>query len=337
MGLLDAERIRDIVSVLATLGERKREGKKTMTLRGRDFLSIDDLSPEELRAVLDQAIELKRQAKRGDRPPLPTSKVLAMLFEKPSLRTRVSFEVGMLELGGHAIYLSPQDVQMGTRESVPDVAKNLDRWVHGIVARTFSHRTLQLLAEHARIPVINGLSDREHPCQTLADLLTIREHFGHLDGLRLAWVGDGNNVCASLLLGAAKVGMHMIVATPPRFAPDPATVARSREIAAGSGSRVEVTTDPRAAVQGADVIYTDAWVSMGQEAERAAKVQAFAHFQVNQVLVAQASRTAVVMHCLPAHRGEEITYDVLDGPQSIVLDQAENRLHAQKALLALIL
>lgn len=226
---------------------------------------------------------------------------------------------------------------MGTRESIPDVAKNLDRWVQGVMARTFAHRTVQLLAEHARIPVINGLSDREHPCQTLADLLTIREHFGHLDGLHLGWVGDGNNVCHSLLLGAAKVGMHMVVATPPRFAPDPAIVARAREIAAGSGSRVEVTTDPQTAVHGADIIYTDTWVSMGQEAERAAKVQAFAHFQVNQALVAQASPKAVVMHCLPAHRGEEITDDVLDGPQSIVFDQAENRLHAQKGLLALIL
>jgi ornithine carbamoyltransferase len=308
-----------------------------MALRGRDLLSIDDLSSEDLRTVLDQAVELKRRAKSGDRPPLLAGKVLAMLFEKPSLRTRVSFEVGMVELGGHAIYLSPQDVQMGTRESVPDVAKNLDRWVQGIMARTFAHRTVQLLAEHARIPVINGLSDLEHPCQTLADLLTIREHFGHLDGLRLGWVGDGNNVCHSLLLGAAKVGMHMVIATPPRFALDPAAVARAREIAAGSGSHVEVTTDPDLAAQKADVIYTDTWVSMGQEAERAAKVQAFTRFQVNRALMAHASPGAVVMHCLPAHRGEEITDEVLDGPQSIVFDQAENRLHAQKALLALIL
>lgn len=308
-----------------------------MTLRGRDLLSLDDLSPEELRAVLDEATELKRRAKSGDRPPQSSGKVLALLFEKPSLRTRVSFEVAMLELGGHAIYLSPQDVQMGTRESVPDVARNLDRWVHGIMARTFAHRTVQLLAENARIPVINGLSDQEHPCQTLADLLAIREHFGHLDGLRLAWVGDGNNVCHSLLLGAAKVGMHMVVATPPRYALEPAVVARAREIAAGSGARIEMTTDPQGAAAGVDVIYTDTWVSMGQEAERAAKVQAFSAFQVNPALLKRAARGAVVMHCLPAHRGEEITDEVLDGPQSIVFEQAENRLHAQKGLLALIL
>jgi ornithine carbamoyltransferase len=308
-----------------------------MTLRGRDLLSLDDLSSEELRAVLDTALELKRRAKAGDRPTLLAGKVLAMLFEKPSLRTRVTFEVAMWELGGHAIYLAPQDIQLGTRESVPDVARNLDRWVQGIMARTFSHRTVQQLAEHAGVPVINGLSDLEHPCQTLADLLTLREHFGHLDGLRLAWVGDGNNVCHSLLLGAAKVGLHVAVATPARFAPDPTIVARAREIAAGSGSRVEIGTDPNAAVRGAEVIYTDTWISMGQEGERAAKVQPFAPFQVNRALVAQAARGAVVMHCLPAHRGEEITDDVLDGPQSVVLDQAENRLHAQKALLSMTL
>lgn len=308
-----------------------------MTLHGRDFLSIDDLSAEELRHVLDVAVDLKRRSKAGDRPPVLAGKVLAMIFEKPSLRTRVTFETGMWELGGHAIYLAPQDIQLGARESVPDAARNLDRWVHGIMARTFAHRTVQLLAEHARIPVVNGLSDLEHPCQTLGDLLTIREHFGHLDGLRAGWIGDGNNVCHSLLLGAAKVGMSVTVATPSRYAPDPAILARAREIAASSGSRIEVGTGPAAAVAGADVIYTDVWVSMGQEAERAAKVGVFAGFQVNAALVAQAGRGAVVMHCLPAHRGEEITDDVLDGPQSVVLEQAENRLHAQKALLSLIL
>ena len=308
-----------------------------MTLRGRDFVSMDDLSPEEVRFVLDTAVDLKRRSKAGDRPPLLAGRVLAMIFEKPSLRTRVTFETGMWELGGHAIYLAPQDIQLGARESVPDVARNLERWVQGIMARTFAHRTVQLLAEHARVPVINGLSDVEHPCQTLGDLLTIRERFGHLDGLRVAWVGDGNNVCHSLLLGAAKVGMHMAVATPPRYAPEPAIVARAREIASTAGSRIEVGTDARAAAQGADVIYTDVWVSMGQEAERDAKIKAFSEFQVNAALVSQAASRAVVLHCLPAHRGEEITDEVLDGPQSLVLDQAENRLHAQKALLSLIL
>ena len=308
-----------------------------MTLRGRDFVSMDDLSPEEVRFVLDTGVDLKRRAKAGDRPALLTGRVLAMIFEKPSLRTRVTFEVGMWELGGHAVYLAPQDVQLGARESVPDVARNLERWVGGIMARTFAHRTVQTLAEHARIPVINGLSDLEHPCQTLGDLLTIRERFGHLDGLRVAWVGDGNNVCHSLLLGAAKVGMHVAVATPARYAPDPAIVARAREIAPASGSRIEVGTDAKAAARGADVIYTDVWVSMGQEAEREAKIKAFSGYQVNGALTAQAAARAVVMHCLPAHRGEEITGEVLDGPQSVVLDQAENRLHAQKALLSLIL
>ena len=308
-----------------------------MTLRGRDFVSMDDLSPEEVRFVLDTAVDLKRRAKAGDRPALLTGRVLAMIFEKPSLRTRVTFEVGMWELGGHAVYLAPQDVQLGARESVPDVARNLERWVGGIMARTFAHRTVQTLAEHARIPVINGLSDLEHPCQTLGDLLTIRERFGHLDGLRVAWVGDGNNVCHSLLLGAAKVGMHVAVATPARYAPDPAIVARARESAPASGSRIEVGTDAKAAARGADVIYTDVWVSMGQEAEREAKIKAFSGYQVNGALTAQAAARAVVMHCLPAHRGEEITGEVLDGPQSVVLDQAENRLHAQKALLSLIL
>lgn len=300
-------------------------------------MSMDDVSTEELRHILDTAVDLKRRSKAGDRPPVLAGKVLAMIFEKPSLRTRVTFETGMWELGGHAIYLAPQDIQLGARESVPDAARNLERWVHGIMARTFAHRTVQLLAEHARIPVVNGLSDLEHPCQTLGDLLTIREHFGHLDGLRAAWIGDGNNVCHSLMLGAAKVGMSVAVATPSRYAPDPAVVARAREIAAASGSRIEVGTGPAAAVAGADVIYTDVWVSMGQEAERAAKVGVFSGFQVNAALVAQAARGAVVMHCLPAHRGEEITDDVLDSPQSIVLDQAENRLHAQKALLSLIM
>jgi len=308
-----------------------------MMLRGHDFVSMDDLSPEEVLRVLDTATDLKRRAKAGDRPVLLAGRVLAMIFEKPSLRTRVTFEVGMWELGGHAVYLAPQDVHLGARESVPDVARNLERWVGGIMARTFAHRTVQTLAEHARIPVINGLSDLEHPCQTLGDLLTIRERFGHLDGLRVAWVGDGNNVCHSLLLGAAKVGMHVAVATPARYAPDPAIVARAREIAPASGSRIEVGTDAKAAARGADVIYTDVWVSMGQEAEREAKIKVFSGYQVNGALTAQAAARAVVMHCLPAHRGEEITSEVLDGPQSIVFEQAENRLHAQKALLSLIL
>lgn len=298
---------------------------------------MDDLSVDELKEVLDFAVELKRRMKGGDRPALLQGKVLAMLFEKPSLRTRVTFEVGMLQLGGHAIYLGPSDVQMGSRESVPDVARNLERWVDGIMARTFAHRTVEELAEHAGVPVINGLSDLEHPCQTLADLLTIRERVGEVKGARVAWVGDGNNVCHSLLLGAAKLGIRMSAATPAVYAPDAKIVARAQEIARQTSGSIAVGTDPQEAVRDAKVINTDVWVSMGQESERATKLKAFAGFQVNADLVRRASRDVVVLHCLPAHRGEEITDDVLDGPHSAAFDQAENRLHAQKALLAKLL
>lgn len=307
------------------------------SLRGRDFISMDDLSVDELKEVLDFAVELKRRMKAGEWPALLQGKVLAMLFEKPSLRTRVTFEVGMLQLGGHAIYLGPSDVQMGSRESVPDVARNLERWVDGIMARTFAHRTVEELAEHAGVPVINGLSDLEHPCQTLADLLTIRERVGEVKGARVAWVGDGNNVCHSLLLGAAKLGIRMSAATPAVYAPDAKIVARAQEIARQTGGSIAVGTDPQEAVRDAKVINTDVWVSMGQESEGATKLKAFAGFQVNADLVRRASRDVVVLHCLPAHRGEEITADVLDGPHSAVFDQAENRLHAQKALLAKLL
>lgn len=308
-----------------------------MSLKGRDFISMDDLTSDELMGVLDKAAELKRKAKTGEHTPLLAGKVLAMIFEKPSLRTRVTFEVGMWQLGGHAVYLTPQDVQLGTRESVPDVARNLERWASGIMARTFSHRTVTTLAEYASIPVINGLSDLEHPCQILGDLFTIIERVGRAQGVRVAWVGDGNNVCHSLLLGAAKAGMHVSVATPRGFAPTPAIVSRARDIGRQMGSRIDVGSDPHVAVREADVIYTDVWVSMGQEAERAERLKSFVGFQVDARLLAQAPEQAFVMHCLPAHRGEEITDEVLDGPRSAAWDQAENRLHSQKGLLALLL
>lgn len=298
---------------------------------------MDDLSAGELREVLGFAGELKRRMKAGDRPALLAGKVLTMIFEKPSLRTRVTFEVGMWQLGGTAVYLAPGDAQLGSRESLPDAARNLERWVDGIMARTFAHATVEMLAANARIPVINGLSDREHPSQTLADLMTIRERVGEVEGVRIAWVGDGNNVCHSLLLGAAKLGGQVAVATPPAYAPDAAVVARAQKIAGETGGRITVGTDPTAAVRGAQVIYTDVWVSMGQEAERTARLAAFAGFQVTAGLVEAAAPGAVVLHCLPAHRGEEIDADVLDGPHSAVFDQAENRLHAQKALLSLLL
>ncbi len=308
-----------------------------MGMRGRDFISMDDFTPQEVREALDRSAELKRRLRAGEQPPLLAGKTLGMIFEKPSLRTRVTFEVGMRQLGGGAIYLAPQDIQLGTRESVPDVARNLSRWVSGIMARTFAHRTVQDLAEYATVPVVNGLSDWEHPCQTLGDLLTIREHTGRLDGVRLAWVGDGNNVCHSLLLGAAKLGMHVGVATPAGYAPAPAIVVRASHLAAQSGGSLVMGNDPHEAARGAEIIYTDVWVSMGQEAERASRLGAFSGFQVDAALLRAAGPQARVMHCLPAHRGEEITDEVLDGPQAIVLDQAENRLHAQKGLLALIL
>ncbi|MDR7485205.1 MAG: ornithine carbamoyltransferase [Armatimonadota bacterium] len=308
-----------------------------MTLRGRDYLSVDDLTPEEFAGLIEFARHLKARSAAGDRPPLLAGKTLAMVFEKPSLRTRVSFEVGMFQLGGMAIYLGPQDIQLGVRESVADAARNLERMADGIMARTFAHATVTGLAQAARCPVVNGLSDLEHPCQALGDLVTVAERFPRLQDVRIAWVGDGNNVCHSLLLGAAKLGMTMTVATPPGYAPAEAIVQRARAIAAATGATITLVTDPVKGVEGANVVYTDVWASMGQEAQREERARVFRPYQVNAMLLARARPTAVVMHCLPAHRGEEITDDVLDGPQSIVYDQAENRLHAQKALLAMIL
>jgi ornithine carbamoyltransferase len=308
-----------------------------MMLRGRDFLSIDDLTPDELRLVLGFARELKARMLAGDRPPLLAGKTLAMVFEKPSLRTRVSFEVGMSQLGGSAVYLGVQDIQLGVRESITDAARNLERMTDGIMARTFAHATVAGLASAARRPVINGLSDLEHPCQALGDLMTISERFPRIEGVRVAWVGDANNVFHSLLLGAAKLGMTITAGTPKGYGPAERVVARAREIAGATGGSVMLHTDPLEAVAGADVVYTDVWASMGQEGEREERAQVFRPYQVNAALLSRARPTAVVMHCLPAHRGEEITDEVLDGPQSIVYDQAENRLHAQKALLAMTL
>ncbi len=308
-----------------------------MRLHGRDYISVDDLTPDEFWGLIEFARHLKARAAAGDRPPLLAGKTLAMVFEKPSLRTRVSFEVGMFQLGGAAIYLGPQDIQLGVRESIPDAARNLERMADGIMARTFAHATVTGLADGARCPVVNGLSDLEHPCQALGDLLTVAERFPRLTEVRLTWIGDGNNVCHSLLLGTAKLGMAMTVAAPPGHAPREAVVSRARAIAATTGGSIALLTDPAEGVAGADVVYTDVWASMGQEAEREERAKLFRPYQVDGALLARAKPTAVVMHCLPAHRGEEITDDVLDGPQSIVYDQAENRLHAQKALLAMLM
>ncbi|MCS7172508.1 MAG: ornithine carbamoyltransferase [Armatimonadetes bacterium] len=305
-------------------------------LRGRDLLSMEDLSREEILEILDLASALKREQRLQRPHRILPDRTLVLLFEKPSLRTRVTFEVAMRQLGGHTVYLTQQDVGLGVRETVGDVARNLSRWVDGIVARVFHHRTVEELAGAANVPVLNALSDREHPCQTLADLLTIREKLGTFQGAVVAWVGDGNNVCHSLLLGAAKVGLSVHVATPEGYEPDRTILESAQRHAARTGARIRLTHRPEEAVRGAQMVYTDVWTSMGQEAEQEKRRQVFAGFQVNEALLAH-SPEALVMHCLPAHRGEEITDEVLDGPRSVVLDQAENRLHAQKALLALVL
>lgn len=304
------------------------------SMRGRDVLGIESLSQREILLVLDVAARLKANKFDGTQTAFAQGQTLVMLFEKPSLRTRVTFEAGMTQLGGHAIYL---EGRLGVRETVPDVAHNLERWVDGIMARTFDHKTVTDLAANATIPVINGLSDREHPCQAFADFQTIAEHKDYLQGLTLTYVGDGNNVAHSLMLLAAKVGTHFRLACPAGYLPDPELWSTALREAEATGAKLTLTQDPREACLDADVIYTDVWASMGQEEETAARAKAFADFQVNSELVSLAKPDAIVMHCLPAHRGEEITSEVLDGPQSVVFDQAENRLHAQKALLALVL
>jgi ornithine carbamoyltransferase len=310
--------------------------RERQELRGRDLLGIRDLDARETRTVLAVAAELKQRSRAGDRPPLLAGKVLALLFEKPSLRTHVTFETAMLHLGGHGVYLGVQDAGLGTRESYPDIARNLERWVDGIAVRTFSHANVEALAAHARVPVINGLSDWEHPCQALATLLTIQERFGRMDGARIAWIGDGNNVLRSLLLGAVRLGASVAIATPPGYGLDAETLQHARECAA-PGVSVDVTADPVRAVRDADLVYTDVWASMGREAEADSRRRAFAAYQVNAALLGHAPRHALVSHCLPAHRGEEITDEMLDGPRGVAFDEAENRLHVQKSLLALAL
>ncbi len=307
-----------------------------MTKKG-DFISLADFSAQQLWEWLEKARELKAEWKKGGNKPLLKGKTLGMLFQKPSLRTRVSFETGMLQLGGHALYLSPNEVQLGARESVADVARVLSRYVDGIMARVFSHEHVVELARHSSVPVINGLSDFSHPCQALSDLFTIWEKLGRIAGVNLAYVGDGNNVLTSLLFGGTKLGMRISIATPAGYEPKEAVVAKARAFAAESGGQVSLSHDPFEAVADADVIYTDVWTSMGQEAERERRLAVFPPYQVNARLVAAARREAIVMHCLPAHRGEEITDEVADGPQSVLFDQAENRLHAQKAILVHLL
>ncbi len=302
------------------------------------FLSLADLTPDELRGLLDLAIKLKAEWQAGGNPPLLKGRTLGLLFQKPSLRTRVSFEMAMIHLGGQALYLSPAEIQLGKRESVPDVARVLSRYVDGIMARVFGHADILALAEYSRVPVINGLSDYNHPCQGLADFLTIVERRGpELRGRKLAFIGDGNNVATSLLFGATLLGMDFAIAGPEGYELPGDVWALGQGFAQASGSELLATNDPEEAVAGADVIYTDVWASMGQEDEADERASIFMPYQVNEALLAQAKPDVIAMHCLPAHRGQEITDAVCDGPHSVLWDQAENRMHAQKAILIQLL
>jgi len=301
--------------------------------RKRDLISLADLTREQLDEILTLAQRLKADRKSGWPHPLLAGKTLAMIFEKPSLRTRVTFEVGIAQLGGHAVYLAPQDIGLGTRETVADVAQNLSRWVDLIMARTFSHSTIIELAQAAAVPVINALSDLLHPCQILADCLTLIEQRGRLDGLKVAFIGDGNNVVNSWINAASKFPFAFALACPAGYEPDAAVLARARK----NGAQVMITQSVEDAVRGADAVYTDVWISMGQEQETVLRRQAFEEYQVNAKVMALAKNEALVMHCLPAHRGEEITADVLESPRSVVLEQAENRLHIQKAIMVWLL
>ena len=297
----------------------------------KDFLSIRDLSVYEFGQMLDRAAEVKKSPDKYRKA--LKHKILAMIFQKPSLRTRMTFEAGMLQLGGEAIYLAPSDIQMGSREGAYDIGKNLERWVDGIMIRTFGHQIAVDLAASCRIPVINALTDLSHPCQAMADFLTLREHKGALSNVKLAYVGDGNNVCHSLMLAAARGGTAMAVATPPGYEPNPEVVRAAREDGRATGFSLALTNSAEEAVSGADAVYTDVWASMGQEAEKEKRARIFAPYQVNARLMAHAKKDALFLHCLPAHRGEEVTDEVIDSANSVVYDEAENRLHAQKAIL----
>jgi ornithine carbamoyltransferase len=305
-------------------------------LKGRDFTRIGTWNSEELKTALDLADELKELRKQQEPHELLPGRMLGMIFQKPSTRTRVSFEVGIVELGGYGLYLSANDLQLGRGETIKDTGHVLERYLDAIMIRTFAQEDVEQLAEHADVPVINGLTDYAHPCQALADLMTIRERLGRLSGARLAYLGDGNNVCVSLMVGAARFGMRFVAATPEGYEPDANAVTAARRAAVQMGGTVELTRDPSEAGREADVLYTDVWTSMGQEKEAERRRKDLAGFQIDDELLSHASPDAIVLHCLPAHYGEEVTEEILYGPHSAVWDQAENRLHAQKALLALI-
>ena len=304
-------------------------------MKGKSLASLYDLTREEIEQILKKSELLKLQLLSGQEHHLLKGKTLAMIFEKPSTRTRVSFEVGMWQLGGYALYLGAGDLQLGRGETIADTAQVLSRYVDGIMARVFAHQTILDLAAHSRVPVINGLSDYSHPCQGLADLFTVYEKKGRLSGLKMAYVGDGNNVAHSLIYGCSKVGLNLVVGCPKGYEPNPEVVSRGKEEAKKTGCEVIVTNDPRDAVKGADVIYTDVWASMGKEKEHEERVKIMKSYQVNTDLVKGAKADYIFMHCLPAHRGEEVTNEVADSKNSVIFDQAENRMHAQKAIMAL--
>ena len=308
-----------------------------MSLKGRDFLTLKDFSRQEIEEMVNLGIDLKAKQKAGIPTPILEGKTLGMIFQKSSTRTRVSFEVGMYQLGGSALFLSTNDLQIGRGEPIKDTARVLSRYLDGIMIRTYSHADVEELAEYADIPVINGLTDDYHPTQIIADLITIQEHKGKLEGIKFAYVGDGNNMTHSLMIGCAKVGMDVTVACPDGYMPNPEIVALAQGYAAESGGSVTVMHDPKEAVKGVDVVYTDTWASMGQEAEKEIRKKAFVGYQVDDAMMALAKPDAIFMHCLPAYRGMEVTDEVMESAQSVVFDEAENRLHAHKAIMASVM
>lgn len=304
-------------------------------LKGRSFLSLHDFSVEEIRYILDFAHYLKSKQKKGEPYQILKGKTLGMIFTKNSTRTRVSFEIGMYQLGGLALFLSSNDLQIGRGESIEDTARVLSRYLDGIMIRTYDHQDVVKLSEYSDVPVINGLTDLLHPCQVLADLMTIEEHKGQLQGKKLTYIGDGNNMAHSLMFGGAKTGMHVTIASPPGYEPDKKIVNLAKKDAKLTGSSIIVTNDIKEAAKDAHILYTDVWISMGQEEEAKKRIKDLGPYQINEELLKIASDEAIVLHCLPAHHGEEITEEVINGPHSLVFDEAENRLHAQKAIMAL--
>ena len=307
-----------------------------MSLKGKDFLTLKDFTGQEILDMVQLGIDLKAKLKAGIPTPILAGKSLGMIFQKSSTRTRVSFEVGMYQLGGQALFLSSNDLQIGRGEPIQDTARVLSRYLDAILIRTYSHEEVEKLAKYADIPVINGLTDDYHPTQVIADMITIQEHKGHLKGIKFAYVGDGNNMTHSLMIGGAKVGMDVVVACPEGYMPNPEIVAQAQQYAAEYGGSVTVLHDPKEAIAGADVVYTDTWASMGQEAEKEIRKKAFAGYQVDSAMMALAKPDAIFMHCLPAYRGWEVTEEVMESAQSVVFDEAENRLHAHKAILATV-